>query len=276
MGAYEDALKGAPALNGANGIEPRSINDLAARYLQSPAFLLKCRPGTQEKYRRVIDKIREAHGHRRVADLTRSKVFQIHQRFVDRPSQGNLWLKVMSNMFAHSVKLDWRKDNPCHGVEKLPERGRETQPWTQDQLQQFRDHWPIGTMQRLAFELLLWTTRRLSDVRLIGPQHVEHRDDGSYIAFRQVKAKTDENHYSTIYPELQEVIDKTPQRGLVFVTTESGSRFASDKSFGNFLAKAIKAAGIDGVTAHGLRATGATAVADSLGTSPSDQSADWA
>ncbi len=59
---------------------------------------------------------------------------------------------------------------------------------------------------------------------------------------------------------------KTPQRGLVFVTTEAGSRFASDKSFGNFMAKAIQAAGIEGVTMHGLRATLATAVADTLGT----------
>jgi integrase len=121
-------------------------------------------------------------------------------------------------------------------------------------------------MQRLAFELLLWTTRRLSDVRLIGPQHIEHRQDGSYIAFRQVKLQTDEKHYSFIEPELQEVIDGTELRGLVFVTTEHGSRFASDKSFGNYLMRAIRAAGVEDVTPHGLRTTGATAVADSLGT----------
>ena len=199
-------------------------------------------------------------------DLTRGKVFELLQRFIERPSQGNLWLKVMSNIFGHAVRLEWIKENPCHGVEKLPERGRETQPWTSDQLERFRDRWPVGTMQRLAFELLLWTGRRLSDVRLIGPQHIEHRDGFPFIAFRQVKAKTDEKLYSPLEPELLSVINGTPQRGLVYVTTEAGSRFASDKSFGNFMNKAIRAAGIEGVTAHGLRATIATAVADSLGT----------
>jgi len=266
MAAYQDAMKGSPVPIGAKGIASRSVDDLATRYLQSPAFLLKCRPGTQEKYRRVIDRIRAEHGHRLAVDLTRGKVFELLQRFVDRPSQGNLWLKVISNMFGHAVKLEWIKENPCRGVEKLPERGRETQPWTSEQMKRFRVRWPVGTMQRLAFELLLWTGRRLSDVRLIGPQHVEYRDGSPFIAFRQVKAKTDEKLYSLLVAELLSAINATPQRGLVYVTTEAGSRFASDKSFGNFMNKAIRAAGIEGVTAHGLRATIATAVAESLGT----------
>ena len=170
----------------------------------------------------------------------------------------------MSNMFGHAVRLEWIKENPCHGVEKLPERGHETQPWTSEQLERLRIRWPAGTMQRLAFELLLWTGRRLSDVRLIGPQHIEHRDRFPFIAFRQVKAKTNEKLYSPLELELLSVISTTPQRGLVYVTTEAGSRFASDKSFGNFMNKAIRAAGIEGVTAHGLRATIATAVANSF------------
>jgi integrase len=121
--------------------------------------------------------------------------------------------------------------------------------------------------------VLLFIARRVADQPKVkakastpGPQHVERRADGLYIAFRQVKAKDDEKLYSFIADDLQEVMDRTPQRGLVFVTTEAGSRFASDNSFGNFLAKAIAAAGIGGVTAHGLRATTATAVADALGT----------
>ena len=73
-----------------------------------------------------------------------------------------------------------------------------------------------------------------------------------FIAFRQIKAKTDEKLFSPLEPELLSVINVTPQRGLVYVTTEAGSRFASDKSFGNFINKAIRAASIKGVTAHEL------------------------
>jgi integrase len=266
MDAYEAAAEGKQRPVGANAVKARTMNDLAVQYLQSEAYLRKCKPSTQTKYVRVIDEIRRDHGHRMVAELTRQTVFALHQRFISRPSVGNLWLKVMSNMLKHAVKLGWREDNPCRGVEKLTERGNETQPWSIDQLQQYRDRWPVCTMQRLAFELLLWTGRRLSDVRLIGPQHIEEREDDLYIVFRQVKAKSDEKLYSFVPAELKEIMDGTPQRGLVFVTTEAGSRFASDKSFGNYLSKAIKAAGIESVTAHGLRATMATAVADSLGT----------
>ena len=68
MAAYEAAIKGAPAPIGAEKNAPRSVDDLASRYLQSAAFLLKCRSGTQEKYRRVIDRIRAQHGHRLVVE----------------------------------------------------------------------------------------------------------------------------------------------------------------------------------------------------------------
>jgi hypothetical protein len=141
MDAYHAAMEGAPkTLVGAKKVIPRSIDDLAVKYLDSPAFKLKCGPTTQTKYRAVIDKIRVAHGHRSAKDLTRQKVIELHERFMDEPSKGNLWLKIMANMFKQAVKLGWRNDNPCHGVEKLPERARETQPWTLEQLAQYRDH----------------------------------------------------------------------------------------------------------------------------------------
>ncbi len=265
MTAYESAAKGEPvvAIAKKSTAEPGTLNDLIERYLVSPAFLLNCKPGTRVIYRRVLDRIRADAGNVPVQAIERRHIFEKLQKFVDTPSQGNQWLKVMSNLMTLALNLDMRGrngTNPCAGIDKLRERKRETAPWSAEQRLAFEERWKIGTTQRLAYTLLLWTSRRLSDVRLLGPQHVQRIDGRDFIVFGQIK--TGQPHASPIEPMLAKVIAETQCGHLVFVTTEYGKPFSTGNNFGTYMAKAIKAAGIVGVTAHGLRATLPTDLAE--------------
>ncbi len=265
MAAYEAAAKGEPTVIVArkSSAEPGTLNDLIEKYLVSSAFLLGCKPGTRKLYRFVLDRIRRDAGNVSVAAIERKHIFQKLQKFVDTPSQGNLWLKIMSNLMHLAINLDMRGKNgtnPCLGIDKLPERKRETAPWSAEQRLAFEERWKIGTTQRLAYTLLLWTSRRLSDVRLLGPQHVQRIEGRDYIVFGQVK--TGQPHASSIEPELAKVLAATKCGHLVFVTTDRGKPFASDGSFSHYMAAAIKEAGITGVTTHGLRATLPTDLAE--------------
>ena len=44
--------------------------------------------------------------------------------------------------------------------------------WTQEELDRFEAHWPTGTRERLAFDLLLYTGLRRGDAVRVGLQHV--------------------------------------------------------------------------------------------------------
>ena len=48
--------------------------------------------------------------------------------------------------------------------------------WTDDELARFEAKWPVGTRQRLAFDLSLHTGFRRSDAVKIGRQHVRGRE----------------------------------------------------------------------------------------------------
>ena len=44
--------------------------------------------------------------------------------------------------------------------------------WSQEELDRFEARWPLGTRERLAFDLLLYTGLRRSDAVRVGLQHV--------------------------------------------------------------------------------------------------------
>ena len=45
--------------------------------------------------------------------------------------------------------------------------------WTEDDIAQYRAHWKLGTKQRLAMELMLWTDQRKVDSIHLGRQHIK-------------------------------------------------------------------------------------------------------
>jgi integrase len=119
--------------------------------------------------------------------------------------------------------------------------------WTESDIAQFENHWPIGTRERLAFALLLYTGQRRGDVVRLGRQHIR---DG-FIELRQ--GKTGTAVALTVLPDLAAILDATPCPQLTFLTTESGAPFTPGY-FTNWFGVAVRAAGLPlGLSAHGLR-----------------------
>ena len=117
--------------------------------------------------------------------------------------------------------------------------------WTDEELKTFERRWPIGTMQRLALGLLLYTFQRRGDVIRMGRQHVAQ----GYLTIVQRKAKLT----IPMHPDLQRIIDATPSGNLTFLVTSHGHPF-TDAGFGNWFREACAAAGLTKqCSAHGLR-----------------------
>lgn len=119
--------------------------------------------------------------------------------------------------------------------------------WTEDEIAQYRAHWPLGTKQRLAMELILWTDQRKVDAIHLGPQHVR----GGKFVIRQTK--TGKRLIIKIAAPLLAAIKAMPRNdALCFIVTEWGKPF-SVKGFGGWFRDQCDAAGLDHCTAHGLR-----------------------
>jgi integrase len=186
--------------------------------------------------------------------VDRDAIIDGRERRAKTPSQANNFLNTMRALFSWAVDNGRIKKDPTEGVKivKRPKTGG-FHAWTEDEVSRFEARWPVGTRERLAFTILLFTGLRRGDAAILGRQHVSE----GVILMRA--EKTGAQLTIPILPELARVIEATKTGDLTFVATPSGGPMRKE-SFGNWFGEACRAAKVPG-SAHGLRKAGAARAA---------------
>jgi len=196
---------------------------------------------------------------RRAGDMPLSEMKRqtIERGVEDRaktPFAANDFLKAMRALFQWARKGKHIEIDPTEGVKGFPHKTEGFHVWTDEEIARFKARWPIGTRERLAFAVLLYTGMRRGDASTLGRQHIK---DGT-ITFRT--QKTGQQVTIPVLPKLAAVINATKTGDLALIATQDGHAMTKE-SFGNWFKDACKAAGVPG-TAHGLRKAGATHAAE--------------
>jgi integrase/recombinase XerD len=185
-----------------------------------------------------------------------------------RPFGQRNFLNTLRAMFKWAVEEGRVPSDPTLGVtrQKLKSIGYLT--WSEEQIAQYQRKHPIGTMARLAIELMLATAARRGDAAKLGPHHVE---DGT-ITFEQHKKEGDEAALVIIplHPDFCGALAAMPPSNVVslkqastFLTTSHGQPFKTAASFGNWFHDRCEEASLPkGISAHGLRKATARRLAD--------------
>jgi integrase len=161
-------------------------------------------------------------------------------------------------MLKLAVKLGWRKDNPARDVERVLYRSPGLPSWSDEEIAAYEARWPLGTKQRLALALLLYTGQRRSDAVRMGRQHL--RDGGHRIFVKQ--QKTGAELLIPVHPELRRALDLVPADQLTFLLTDYGNAF-TPAGFGMRFAEWRTAAGLPKRwSSHGLRKAAARRLAE--------------
>jgi integrase len=129
------------------------------------------------------------------------------------------------------------------------------QDWTDSEIAAFETRWPLGTKQRLVFDLLLYTGQRSGDVRKMSAGQVAE----GYI--RLVQEKTCAPIEIPVHSVLKASMSACRNEHLLLVTTEYGKPFTA-KGFGNWFSAVAREAGLSGCSAQGLRKSAARKLAD--------------
>lgn len=87
--------------------------------------------------------------------MTRQHVQQIVGRRAATPAAANDVLKKLRILIHFAIDNGWRKDDPTVRIKKFG--GGEFHTWTDEEIAQFEARWPIGSRERTAFALLLFT-----------------------------------------------------------------------------------------------------------------------
>jgi integrase len=201
-------------------------------------------------YRRVC----ETAGEERFSDITKKTIIAARDRRKATPFAANTFLKAMRSLFQWAVTSEFLEVDPTDGVKGFGQKTKGHHTWTEDEVERFEARWPIGTRERLAFAILLYTGLRRGDAAALSRQHVR---DG-VITLRT--GKTDVVVEIPILPALAEVMEASKTGTLAFIATPGGAPMTKE-SFGNWFKDACRAAGVPG-RAHGLRKAGATRAAN--------------
>jgi integrase len=244
MSAYQGFLADqvpVAAPRNSEGTFGRLINE----YYGSRPFL-NLKPSSRQIYRYVLEPLAKAHGHRMVRDMRADKVSKIIQDIGEtKPGMANLTRSVLQKMMKYAVKMKWRADNPVAGVE--PFKGGTHHSWTEGELKTFEGRWPLGTRQRLAYALLLYTAQRVGDVAKMV------RADMSEGTLHVIQQKTGAELYLPVLPELEQAMRAYPAKGLSLIGNENGKPLTR-AALSHVMRAAIKEAGLPTkCVSHGLR-----------------------
>ncbi|MET4449154.1 integrase [Bradyrhizobium sp. GM2.2] len=164
---------------------------------------------------------------------------------------GRNFLKTLRVLMTFAIENGALRENPTAGVKNLSGKTDGYATWSEEHIAMFRAHYPVGSRERLALELLLCTAQRRSDVVKMGRQHLRKTKDGTLIDVRQQKTGT--SLAIPVHPDLHEALDAMPTDNMTFLTTHQGRGFSA-AGFTNWFRDACKAAGLQkGFSAHGLR-----------------------
>jgi integrase len=249
MAAYQAALAENPAPPPSTKHVPRgSLAEVVTRYFGSVNFM-NLSPSSQQLYRWALRPIVEAHGHRLVHELPKSAARNIVEAIgASRPGMANLTRAALSSVMAYAIATGVRPDNPFSGLARYRLGTHHT--WTDAEIAQFERRWPIGTRERLAFALLLYTGQRGGDVVKITRGDIA--DGRIRISQDKTRKGTTNELMIPIHPALARALKAGPVVGMSHVITDARGRPL--RGLTRLIARAAKAAGLPPhCVAHGLR-----------------------
>jgi enterobacteria phage integrase len=259
MQAYQAALEGIateaePRLKRARG-SPGSFDNLVQLYFESSDYA-RLAASTRNAYKLVIDRLirDEGIGHRLVRQMTREHVSRIIAKRANTPGAANDVLKKIRILVRFAIDNHWRQDDPTLRIRTFPEG--EFHTWTDEEIATFEAHWPVGTRERTAFALLIYTGQRLGDVRRMSWRDIE--GPGIQVA----QGKTGTKLWIPLHPGLTAALEQWPRSHVAILTNNFGKPFTV-KGFGNWMADRIERAGLPSrCVTHGLRKAAARRLAD--------------
>lgn len=220
-----------------------SFAALADLYFQSTKFKGLAKT-TQAVNRGIIERFVEEHGHRIVREMKREHVEFIIGKRAETPAAANNLLKKLRMLIGFAIAHGWRETDPTLKMSRFKDGGHHS--WTDEELAQFENHWALGTFERTAYALHLYTGQRRGDICKMTLADVA----GGKV--RVVQAKTGSRLVIPFHPKLREALAAWPEK-LHLLHSKSGKRYTVE-SYGNLMADAIAAAGLPSrCVLHGLR-----------------------
>lgn len=280
----------------ANGVDPAALRaaekrastlaDVVDQFLTKHAEAKRA-ASTAASYRDLLERLALPDlGKRKAEKITTAEIQRLHSKLADSPYQANRLLRILSSLytFASKAQLVPTGFNPCRGIEKFPEEGRERYlttkelaligeairegetiglPYTVDETKPKVKHAPkeesrrtlLGPHAAAALRLLIFTGARLREILHLKWEQIDFERGLLLLP----KSKTGKKTIVLNAPALS-VLAGLPRVGVyVIAGTTAGEEDERPRSDLKKPWRAVShRAGLTGVRLHDLRHTHAS------------------
>ena len=235
---------------------PGSFDDLCDAYLRSDDYQ-RLSMTTRGDYRERIDWLRRRFGALDVAGLDREFVVALRDKLAAKPRAADWMLQVLRRLLYFALDRPSRfglQHNPAARFKRAwRPSATSNRPWTQAELAAM-----VATPGAIATACMLGAhlgQREADILRLTWAQY-----DGDAVTLRQ--GKTGEQLVVPVHPDLAEHLAGLPRTELGTIVVGARGRPLTGNGFRTLFQRARSAAGLSGITFHGLRHTAAQALAE--------------
>ena len=219
----------------------------------------------------VLDRFNETAGDLPYKKYRHEDMVRSQQKRAATPGAADKLVKVLRALFnwAMAQNPPLASFNPASKVETINKAKGGFRTWEVEEIDHYRERWPIGSKARLALELMVAVGARRSDACSIGPRNEFTLKGERWLRFTAHKAR---NRFpvtieTRMTPELAGALKATETGSEAYIHSSHGRPYTIE-SFGNSFAKWCAEAGLPHCSCHGLRKAAAVAYAESGASAP--------
>eukprot|EP01038_Epipyxis_sp_PR26KG_P013907 gene13907-18647_t len=184
---------------------------------------------------------------------------------------GNVF-KALRRFWNWAMDHDLATTNPTTGLKRPKQVNRAGhKPWTESEVAERRNVWPIGTTARFCLELALCTQLRRTDLAQVGWPHL--KQSGTRIQYRPTKTENSSGVSIdvAVSPDLAAclaIAETTRGSDLPFLRRLNGRPYANGNALGNLWRDWQVEKDLEPINLHGVRKLTAEIIAEDGGTVP--------
>lgn len=241
--------------------EAKTVGELARLYIERYAKPKK-KTWKQDEYRFKAD-VLPYWRHRRIEEITRADVTALLDRIVDRgsPYQANRVRALLSKLFNFAISRGLTEVNPAQLVEAPAPESRRERVLAPEEI---RALWQVleedGSLMARSFELRILTGQRSGEVMRMRWEDL----DGDWWTLSGDLTKNGQPHAVFLSPQARAILDRLRSHAIDSPWVFPNPRDVSEPmtNWGKALPRFRQAAGIAHFTAHDLRRTAGTGMAE--------------
>lgn len=259
--AYYNEIASARLIMGASAkrLPGHDLGWLLMSYMRSPEYR-SLGASTRKVRANILDDCANHLGRTRSFNsVVTGEVRALRDSMADRPEAANARVKALRQVYKWAVSCDLSEINPAGNVPYLPSNNPHGfHTWTEAEIELYESVHEIGTVPRLAIDILQFTGVRRSDAVLLGPPH--ERQGMLEFTEQKNRKRQPKERIIPILPELRVSIDSTPTGRFTYLITQFKRPFTR-AGFGNWFKKRCREANLNHCSAHGIRKAAAVKAA---------------